>query len=195
MLGKNNERNGRKQCKELDNGGNIDFARTFVERAEEGELGQGNEAAESYGFKIVCQGGISLFNRKSGKKFIFLLFIGLLIVAAISLTCGQIKIPLHNTLSAIGYQLGLPFFDKNDFTQEQMAVVWYIRMPRMVVGLLVGAALGISGAVMQGIFSNPLADPGIIGVSSGAATGAVLSIALGWATESMFVMPAFAFCG
>lgn len=76
-----------------------------------------------------------------------------------------------------------------------MAVVWYIRMPRMVVGLLVGAALGISGAVMQGIFSNPLADPGIIGVSSGAATGAVLSIALGWATESMFVMPAFAFCG
>lgn len=82
-----------------------------------------------------------MFNRKSGKKFIFLLFIGLLIVAAISLTCGQIKIPLHNTLSAIGYQLGLPFFDKNDFTQEQMAVVWYIRMPRMVVGLLVGAAL------------------------------------------------------
>ena len=73
-----------------------------------------------------------MFNRKSGKKFIFLLFIGLLIVAAISLTCGQIKIPLHNTLSAIGYQLGLPFFDKNDFTQEQMAVVWYIRMPRMV---------------------------------------------------------------
>ena len=67
-----------------------------------------------------------MFNRKSGKKFIFLLFIGLLIVAAISLTCGQIKIPLHNTLSAIGYQLGLPFFDKNDFTQEQMAVVWYI---------------------------------------------------------------------
>lgn len=91
-----------------------------------------------------------MFNRKSGKKFIFLLFIGLLIVAAISLTCGQIKIPLHNTLSAIGYQLGLPFLIKR-FTQEQMAVVWYIRMPRMVVGLLVGAALGISGAVMQGI--------------------------------------------
>ena len=45
MLGKNNERNGRKQREELDNCGNIDFARTFVERAEEGELGQGNEAA------------------------------------------------------------------------------------------------------------------------------------------------------
>lgn len=109
-----------------------------------------------------------LFNKKSGKKFIFLMMIVLLVVAGLSLTCGQIKIPLHNTLSAIGYQMGLPFIDKADFTQEQMAVVWYIRMPRMVVGLLVGAALGISGAVMQGIFSNPLAEPGIIGVSSGA---------------------------
>ena len=65
----------------------------------------------------------------------------------------------------------------------------------MLVGVLVGAALGISGAVMQGIFSNPLADPGLIGISSGAATGAVLSIALGTATSSMFMMPAFAFCG
>ena len=61
--------------------------------------------------------------------------------------------------------------------------------------MLVGAALGISGAVMQGIFSNPLADPGLIGISSGAATGAVLSIALGAASGSMFAMPAFAFCG
>ena len=135
-----------------------------------------------------------MFNRKSGKKFIFLLFIGLLIVAAISLTCGQIKIPLHNTLSAIGYQLGLPFFDKNDFTQEQMAVVWYIRMPRMVVGLLVGAALGISGAVMQGIFSNPLADPGIIGVSSGAATGAVLSIDGKYVCDACFCFLRFCLC-
>jgi iron complex transport system permease protein len=48
---------------------------------------------------------------------------------------------------------------------------------------------------MQGIFSNPLADPGLIGVSAGAATGAVLSIALGSATSSMYTMPAFAFCG
>lgn len=68
-------------------------------------------------------------------------------------------------------------------------------MPRMLVGVLVGAALGISGAVMQGIFSNPLADPGIIGISSGAATGAVLAIALGVTSQSMFMMPAFAFCG
>lgn len=119
----------------------------------------------------------------------------LFIVAAMSLTYGQIDIPVSNTLSVIGYQLGIPFFDINDFTKEELAVIWYIRLPRMLIGLLVGAALGTSGAVMQGIFSNPLADPGIIGVSAGAATGAVLSIALGIAYINMFAMPIMAFCG
>ncbi len=115
-------------------------------------------------------------------------------VTCLSLTFGQIPIPISNTISVILHQLGIPV-DPEQFTAEQLAVIWFIRMPRMIIGVLVGAALGIAGAVMQGIFSNPLADPGIIGVSAGAATGAVLSIALGWATQSMFVMPAFAFCG
>ena len=134
--------------------------------------------------------------RKGYSKIVILVLAVLLFfVAFISLFFGQIEIPIKNTISIIGYQLGLPFFDKSDFTQEQMAVIWYIRMPRMLVGMLVGAALGIAGGVMQGIFGNPLADPGIIGVSSGAATGAVFSIALGVTAESMFVMPAFAFIG
>ena len=64
----------------------------------------------------------------------------------------------------------------------------------MLVGMLVGGALGISGAVMQGIFSNPLADPGLIGISAGAATGAVVAIALGGAAGSMLTMPLFALC-
>ena len=121
--------------------------------------------------------------------------IALAVVAFGSLTFGQIDVPLESCLAIICYKFGLPFFSENDFTREQVAVIWFIRMPRMLVGLLVGATLGISGAVMQGIFSNPLADPGLIGVSAGAATGAVLSIALGSATSSMYTMPAFAFCG
>ena len=80
-------------------------------------------------------------------------------------------------------------------SKEQLAVIWYIRLPRMLVGMLVGGALGISGAVMQGIFSNPLADPGLIGISAGAATGAVVAIALGEAASGMLAMPAFALCG
>ncbi len=132
---------------------------------------------------------------KQRRLFIIFLCVMVLVVGAVSLTFGQIAVPLKSTLAVVCTQLGLPFFTPADFTREQLAVIWYIRMPRMLVGLLVGAALGISGAVMQGIFSNPLADPGIIGVSAGAATGAVLSIALGVAAQSMFTMPAFAFCG
>ena len=132
--------------------------------------------------------------RNSGIALTFLL-LALVIVALGSLTFGQIDVPLERTLAIICGKLGLPFINEGNFTKEQLAVIWFIRMPRMLVGLLVGATLGISGAVMQGIFSNPLADPGLIGVSAGAATGAVLSIALGSATSSMYTMPAFAFCG
>ncbi len=128
--------------------------------------------------------------------FALLFLIGiLLVVACVSLTFGQIDIPVSKAVAVVGAQLGLPFFSPEDYSQEQLAVIWYIRLPRMLVGVLVGSALGISGAVMQGIFSNPLADPGLIGISAGAATGAVLSIALGAASASMFAMPAFAFCG
>lgn len=62
--------------------------------------------------------------------------------------------------------------------QEQV-VLWQIRLPRLATGLLVGASLAVSGAVMQGLFRNPLADPGLVGVGAGAGLGAVLAIVLG----------------
>src|SRR5690606_12837459 len=58
-------------------------------------------------------------------------------------------------------------------------VVWDLRLPRVLLGALVGAALAMAGAVMQGLFRNPLADPGLIGVTGGAAFGAVAYIVLG----------------
>ena len=69
------------------------------------------------------------------------------------------------------------------------------RLPRAVVALLVGGALGISGAALQGLFRNPLADPGVLGVSSGASLGAVLAIALGLAGITVWALPAGAFAG
>ena len=62
---------------------------------------------------------------------------------------------------------------------QQDAILWAIRLPRVLLGALVGGALAISGAALQGVFRNPLADPGIIGVSSGAALGAVAAIVFG----------------
>ncbi len=126
-------------------------------------------------------------------------FLGLAVLlpltAYFSLNCGQIAMPLENVLGVLCAKLGLPFFENISFSREQEAVIWFIRMPRMLIALLVGAALGVSGAVMQGIFSNPLADPGLLGVSSGAAAGAVLCLALNLQAASMFFLPAFAFCG
>jgi len=65
------------------------------------------------------------------------------------------------------------------FSERDRVIVYDIRLPRVVMGILVGAALAVSGAVMQGLFRNPLADPGIVGVSAGASLGAVSVIVLG----------------
>ena len=70
-----------------------------------------------------------------------------------------------------------------------------LRLPRVVLGFLVGAALGISGAALQGYFRNPLADPGVIGVSASAATGAVATLYFGLAATSAFMLPAMAITG
>lgn len=81
-------------------------------------------------------------------------------------------------------------------------IIQDIRLPRAVLGMLVGASLAVSGAVMQGLFRNPLADPGLIGVSSGAGLGAVLVIVLGSGVLAPLVaplglaaLPLAAFCG
>lgn len=132
--------------------------------------------------------------KQKNRFFLSGLTVLLVIVACFSLTCGQIDIPMKNTLAIIAYHIGLPV-KSGDFNAQQAAVIWFIRMPRMIIGLLVGAALAISGAVMQGVFSNPLAGPSMIGVSSGAAMGAVLAIALGLSAQNAFFLPAFAFAG
>ena len=133
--------------------------------------------------------------RKQAQLVLLVLCVVLLVVACVSVGVGQIAINFKNTLAVVTSSLGLNFFSAADYTEEQKAVIWFIRMPRLIVGILVGGALGISGAVMQGVFSNPLADPGIIGVSSGAATGAVVAIALGVSADSIFTLPMFAFGG
>ena len=70
-----------------------------------------------------------------------------------------------------------------------------VRLPRILVGALAGSCLAICGAVMQGMFRNPLASPSILGVSSGASLGAVISLYLGLASVSVWILPLFAFVG
>jgi len=75
------------------------------------------------------------------------------------------------------------------------STLWVIRFPRIVIGLAVGAALAVAGAVMQAIFGNPLAEPGVVGVSSGAALGAATAIVLGASAIGLGGIAVFAFLG
>jgi iron complex transport system permease protein len=74
-------------------------------------------------------------------------------------------------------------------------VVWDIRLPRVLLALLVGATLGMAGAAMQGLLRNPLAEPGILGVSSGAALGAVLVLYFGVAAGAWYWLPVASITG
>lgn len=96
-------------------------------------------------------------------------------VVAVALTTGAMGIPLAGVLAAFG-------IGSSPVDPLMVTAVLDIRLPRIALGSLTGAGLAMSGAALQGIFRNPLADPGLIGVSSGAALGAVLSIAGGLAT-------------
>ncbi|MBP8246238.1 MAG: iron ABC transporter permease [Phenylobacterium sp.] len=98
------------------------------------------------------------------------LIAGLLVLLALGLLLGE------TALSAAQYAQA--FGDPGSGPGE---ILWAIRAPRVVAAAVVGAALGLAGAVMQGLLRNPLADPGVLGVSAGAGLGASLAIALGLA--------------
>lgn len=97
----------------------------------------------------------------------------LLATALWALGSGAMAISVRDALMAIAHALNGGALDEND------RVVLMLRVPRVLMAMLVGASLAEGGAAMQGLFRNPLADPGLIGVSAGAALGAVAMIVLG----------------
>lgn len=123
------------------------------------------------------------------------LFAMLLLTFIFSLSAGQYDLGFLQVAAWCCHKLGLPVLQDVNISAQQEAVLMFIRSPRTLVGFMVGAGLAASGTILQGIFSNPLADPGIIGVSSGATVGAVVAISLGVNAVNMFAMPAFAFVG
>ncbi|PXB81077.1 ABC transporter permease, partial [Pseudomonas aeruginosa] len=109
-----------------------------------------------------------------------------MLVLWLSLALGPVSLPLGDTLRAALRLAGLPL-DGTGLAQAEM-ILGQIRLPRTLLGLAVGAVLALSGVAMQGLFRNPLADPGLVGVSSGAALGAALAIVFG---ASLGGLPAF----
>ncbi|MGW6983936.1 FecCD family ABC transporter permease [Streptomyces sp. NPDC054932] len=100
----------------------------------------------------------------------------LALLALLSAGVGAYDIPLPDVLASVQHHLGL---GGAPLDRVGESVLWNVRLPRVVLALLVGASLGCAGALMQGVFGNPLAEPGVIGISAGAAVGAVAAIGLG----------------
>jgi len=100
----------------------------------------------------------------------------LVLVALVSLSLGPTGITLASLPRVVAVWLGAP---ADAATVREQLVLIDIRMPRTLLAMFVGASLAVAGAMMQGLFRNPLADPGLIGVSAGAALAAVATIALG----------------
>ncbi len=120
----------------------------------------------------------------------------LLIAAAlVAVGVGAVWIPPGTTLRLVAWKLGL-IERPPGVAQSVEIILFQLRIPRVLLAAVVGAALAAAGAVFQALFRNPLADPAIIGVSSGAALGAVAAIlATGGAFAGGLLVPAMAFLG
>ena len=126
----------------------------------------------------------SLFKKEWG------LFIGLLTLIVLgvffAVSSGAWHIEITQVMRVLFLKLGL---FSGSIDAAQLAIVWEGRLPRVLTAFFVGFSLASAGAIMQGIFKNPMACPGVIGISSGAAFGAVVAIYLGLAAISLFILP------
>jgi iron complex transport system permease protein len=102
------------------------------------------------------------------------LLVALVLVALIAVTIGAAGIPLERLIAAAGWSVSDPTMIERD-----RLVLWSIRLPRIVLAMMVGMLLAAGGTIMQGLFRNPLAEPGLVGVSAGAALAASTTIVLG----------------
>ena len=110
----------------------------------------------------------------SARALLAALSLLLLLAFWLALALGPVSLPLLDSVQALWQLSGLSTAG-HEVAQAEL-IVGQIRLPRALLGLCVGAVLALSGVAMQGLFRNPLADPGLIGVSSGAALGAAVAI-------------------
>ncbi|MFD8937745.1 FecCD family ABC transporter permease [Streptomyces sp. NPDC059578] len=118
------------------------------------------------------------------------LIAAVLVMALVSAGTGAYHIPMADILGSVQHRMGL---GGEALDRVGESVLWNVRLPRVVLALLVGASLGCAGALMQGVFGNPLAEPGVIGISAGAAVGAVVAIAFGLSFLGNWTVTAAAF--
>jgi iron complex transport system permease protein len=137
----------------------------------------------------------SVFQQRALVYFVTI-FILLIILMIAGIAIGSTNIAPGAVLRALlSHLLPAAWVETSAESSPQQIVVWTIRTPRVLLAALVGAALAMAGAQMQGLFKNPLASPDIIGTSSGGAFGAVIALVSGLAIRSLFYLPVFSFAG
>ncbi len=136
--------------------------------------------------------------RPDGGRALAVLGVALAAAVVVAAGAGAVSIAPGDVLAVLARRAGL---DLGEVSARDEAIVWSIRLPRVVLAAVVGASLGIAGAALQGVVRNPLADPGLVGVSSGAALGAVVFLVLGdplvaaAPALATWLLPAAAFAG
>lgn len=130
--------------------------------------------------------------RRSRRRYVTMAMAAVVLVLGIivSAAVGQFPIDPLTVIRGIVAKTGLVEAPEDPLV---MATLWNIRLPRIALGIFVGAGLAVAGAVMQAVFSNPLAEPGIIGVSSGCAVGAAVAIVFFPFALGGFAVPIAAF--
>lgn len=112
--------------------------------------------------------------RRPTSTFALGIAVALAALALAGLLLGNVSLPLPDTLGVLGHRLlGLP---SGAWEASTETIVMELRLPRVLAAMAVGAGLGISGAVLQGLLRNPLADPYVLGTASGAALGAAIGV-------------------
>jgi iron complex transport system permease protein len=122
------------------------------------------------------------------------LVIASVLIAVLVLTVGSVHIPFLTVWSILISHLPLVNIT-GDWSSTTDMIVMGIRLPRIMMAGLAGAALGVAGATYQGLFRNPLADPYLIGVAQGAALGAAIGFILPWTILGSYFIPLLAFLG
>ena len=108
-------------------------------------------------------------------------------------SAGSVHLPFGGLLASLAGAAGIHV--ATGLPPSGEAILWTVRLPRVLLAAVVGGGLAVVGATLQSVFRNPLADSGLLGVGAGAALGAVAAVRLGWGAHTFMALPIAAFVG
>ncbi len=133
-------------------------------------------------------------DRRQVRVRLVMLLAALVVSFTAAVVLGAVRLPLGPFFQVL-LRPGADISQLDPDLRKIYSIIWHIRIPRALSALAAGGALALSGAVIQGLFRNPLASPDVLGISAGSSLGAVLAIVTGASSFSLLAVPASAFAG